>query len=392
MTTTHNTPRQLRLAMVGGGQGAFIGGVHRMAARLDDRFELVAGAFSSQAERNLATANELGIDEQRCYADYVALLAGEAAREDGAQVVAIVTPNHLHYPAALASLEAGFHVVCEKPMTLSVAEAEQLAQAAEKSARHFVLMHNYAGYPLVQHARELIAQGALGQLRHVQVEYIQEWLSEPPEADNRQAAWRLDPAQAGAAGCLGDIGVHAFQLAQFISGQRVSEVSAELVTAVPGRALDDNVQALLRFNGGARGMLWASQTAAGYENALTIRVIGEKASLQWAQEQPNELWLKPLNGPSQRLTRRDDWLSAGVGQGVRVPGGHPEGYIEAFANLYQALADGHTAGEYPAWLPGVEDGVDGMRFIAAAITSSQTAGSWTPLHLGNASATSGGAP
>lgn len=380
MTTINDTSRKLRLAMIGGGQGAFIGGVHRMAARLDDRFELVAGAFSSQAERNRATAGELGVDERRCYADYTALLAGEAAREDGAQVVAIVTPNHLHYPAALASLEAGFHVVCEKPMTLSVAEAEQLAKAAAQSARHFVLMHNYAGYPLVQQARELIADGALGKLRHVQVEYIQEWLSEPPQADNRQAAWRLNPAQAGAAGCLGDIGVHAFQLAQFISGQRVSEVSAELVSAVPGRALDDNVQALLRFDGGARGMLWASQTAAGYENALSIRVIGEKASLEWAQERPNELWLKPLNGPSQRLTRRGDWLGASVGQGVRLPGGHPEGYIEAFANLYRALADGHANGEYPAWLPGIDDGVDGMRFIAAAITSSQAAGNWTPLN------------
>lgn len=382
MTTTINkaTPRRLRLAMVGGGQGAFIGGVHRMAARLDDRFELVAGAFSSQAERNLATAGELGISDERCYSDAEAMLAGEAAREDGADVIAIVTPNHLHYPAALASLEAGFHVVCEKPMTLSVDEAERLAQAAAQSARHFVLMHNYAGYPLVQQARELIADGALGQLRHVQVEYIQEWMSEPPAADNRQAAWRLDPAQAGAAGCLGDIGVHAFQLAQFMSGQRVNEISAELVTAVPGRALDDNVQALLRFDGGARGMLWASQTAAGYENALTIRVIGEKASLQWAQEQPNELWFKPLNGPSQRLTRRDDWLSVEIGQGVRLPGGHPEGYIEAFANLYQALAEGHASGAYPAWLPGIDDGVDGMRFIAAAIASNQNGGTWTAVH------------
>ncbi|WP_422103214.1 Gfo/Idh/MocA family protein [Vreelandella sp.] len=383
--TTNHARRRLRLAMIGGGQGAFIGAVHRMAARLDDRFELVAGVFSSERQRNRVSAAELGIEEERCYADFSALLKEEAVREDGAEVIAIVTPNHLHFPAALASLQAGFHVVCEKPMTLNVEEAEQLAQAAAQSARHFVLAHNYAGYPLVQHARALVQSGALGTLRHVQVEYIQEWLSETPEADNRQAAWRLDPTQAGAAGCLGDIGVHAFQLAQFMSGQRVDAVSAELITAVPGRLLDDNVQALLRFDGGARGMLWASQTAAGFENALSIRIIGEKASLQWAQESPNELWLKPLNGPSQRLTRRDDWLGAAVGRGVRLPGGHPEGYIEAFANLYQALADGEATGKYPNWLPGIEDGMAGMRFIAAAISSSQRAGAWTALYPPGAS-------
>ena len=377
---THDSTRpRLRLAMIGGGQGAFIGGVHRMAARLDDRFELVAGAFSSQAERNLATASELGVDKTRCYANHEALLAGETAREDGAEVVAIVTPNHLHFPAALATLEAGLHVVCEKPMTLSVAEAERLARAAAASERRFVLTHNYAGYPLVQHARALVARGELGRLLHVQVEYLQEWLSEAPDADNRQAAWRLDPARAGAAGCLGDIGVHAFQLAQFISSQRVNQVSAELSSAVPGRSLDDNVQALLRFDGGARGMLWASQTAAGFENALSIRVIGERGSLQWAQEMPNELWLRPLNGPSQHLTRRDDTLSAEIGRGVRLPGGHPEGYIEAFANLYQALADDLAADEHSAWLPGITDGVDGMRFISATLASSQAAGSWTSL-------------
>ena len=378
MTYDSTRPR-LRLAMIGGGQGAFIGGVHRMAARLDDRFELVAGVFSSQAERNLATAHELGVDKTRCYANHQALLAGETAREDGAEVVAIVTPNHLHFPAALATLEAGLHVVCEKPMTLGVAEAERLARAAAASQRRFVLTHNYAGYPLVQHARALVARGELGRLRHVQVEYLQEWLSEAPDAANRQAAWRLDPARAGAAGCLGDIGVHAFQLAQFISGQRVDQVSAELSSAVADRTLDDNVQALLRFDGGARGMLWASQTAAGFENALSIRLIGERGSLQWAQETPNELWFKPLNGPSQRLTRRDDALSAEIGRGVRLPGGHPEGYIEAFANLYQALADDLAADEHSAWLPGIADGVDGMRFISAALASSQAAGNWTSL-------------
>lgn len=386
MTTTRVTSRcRLRLAMIGGGQGAFIGAVHRMAMRLDDRFELVAGVFSSDAERNLSTAREVGIDDARCYVDHTAMLAAEAAREDGAEVMVIVTPNHLHFPVALAGLQAGLHVVCEKPMTLTLQEAEQLAQAAAVSDRHFLLTHNYAGYPLVQHARELVASGALGLVRHVQVEYVQEWLSETPSDDNRQAAWRLDPARAGAAGCLGDIGVHAFQLAQFISSQRVSAVSADLITALPGRVLDDNVQAMLRFDGGARGMLWASQTSPGFENELSIRVIGEQASLQWAQETPNELWFKPLNGPSQRLTRRDDAVSGVIGRGIRLPGGHPEGYIEAFANLYQALADQLSTGKSSTWLPGINDGVDGMRFIAAALASSQQQGAWTTLNRAEAS-------
>ncbi len=378
-TPRHATPRRLRLAMVGGGQGALIGGVHRIAARMDGRFDLVAGAFSSQAERNRATARELGVDEARCYADYQALLNGEAEHEEGAEVVAIVTPNHLHFPAALACLEAGMHVVCEKPMTLSVDEAQRLAEAVRASGKRFVLMHNYVGYPLVQHARELVARGDLGCIRSVHVEYVQEWLSEAPGPDNRQAAWRLDPARAGAAGCLGDIGVHAFHLAQFISGQRVSEVSAELFSAVTGRELDDNVHALLRFADGARGMLWASQTAPGFENALSIRVVGEKASLRWAQESPNELCFAPLDGPAQRLTRRDDRLGADIARGIRIPGGHPEGYLEAFANLYQAMSDGLDGDIVSPWLPGVEDGVDGMRFIAATLASSRAAGAWTPL-------------
>ncbi|MFQ3789356.1 Gfo/Idh/MocA family protein [Halomonas sp. A29] len=378
-TSRNEMPRRLRLAMVGGGQGALIGGVHRIAARMDDRFELVAGSFSSQAERNRATARELGVAETRCYADYQALLAGEAKRSDGAEVVAIVTPNHLHFTAALACLEAGRHVICEKPMTLSVDEAQHLAAAVEASGKRFVLAHTYVGYPLVQHARDLVARGELGRIRSVQVEYLQEWLSEAPGPDNRQAAWRLDPTKAGAAGCLGDIGVHAFHLAQFVCGQRVSAVSAELFNAVPGRELDDNVHALLRFADGARGMLWASQTAPGFENGLSIRVVGEKASLRWAQESPNELHFAPIDGPTQRLTRRDDRLGADIARGIRIPGGHPEGYLEAFANLYQALGDGLDHDLETPWLPGVEDGVDGMRFIAATLASSRAAGAWTPL-------------
>lgn len=375
-------PGRLRVAMLGGGQGAFIGAVHRMALRLDDHFELVAGVFSSDAERNRATARELYIDSARCYRDVTALIEGEAARDDGIQALVIVTPNHLHFDAALAGLEAGLHVVCEKPMTLSAAEAERLQQAASTSTGHFLLTHTYAGYPMIQHARELVARGELGALRHIQVEYVQEWLSEAPSEDNRQAAWRMDPARAGAAGCLGDIGVHAFQLAQFVSGQKVADVSASLTTALAERELDDSVQAMLRFNAGASGMLWASQCAPGFENELSLRIVGEKASLQWAQEHPNELWFKPLNAPSQRLTRRDDAVSETVARSVRIPGGHPEGYIESFANLYQGFADGVRAGAQPAWLPGIEDGVEGMRFIAAAIASSRQNGVWTALDDG----------
>ncbi|WNL39127.1 Gfo/Idh/MocA family oxidoreductase [Halomonas sp. PAMB 3232] len=372
-------PGRLRVAMMGGGPGAFIGAVHRSALRLDNRFELLAGVFSSNHERNRQSARELYIEPARCYADVAALIAGEAAREDGIEALIIVTPNHLHFDAAMAGLEAGLHVICEKPMTMTATEAVALKKAASQSAGHFLLTHTYAGYPMIQHARELVARGELGALRHVQVEYVQEWLSEAQGEENRQASWRTDPVKAGAAGCLGDIGVHAFQLAQFVSGLKVADVSASLTTAVAGRALDDSVQALLRFESGISGMLWASQCAPGFENELSIRIIGEKASLAWAQESPNELWLKPLNAPGQRLTRRDDAVSEQVARSVRLPGGHPEGYIESFANLYQRFADGIQAGAPPEWLPGIEDGVDGMRFIEATIASSQKDGVWTAL-------------
>ncbi|WP_252108153.1 MULTISPECIES: Gfo/Idh/MocA family oxidoreductase [unclassified Halomonas] len=376
------TPRRLRVAMIGGGPGAFIGAVHRSALRLDDRFELLAGVLSSNPERNRQSARALYIDPARCYADVATLIAAEAAKEDGVEALIIVTPNHLHFDAAMAGLEAGLHVICEKPMTMTAAEALALKKAAAQSTGRFLLTHTYAGYPMIQHARELVARGELGALRHVQVEYVQEWLSEAQGDENRQAAWRTDPAKAGAAGCLGDIGVHAFQLAQFVSGQKINKVSACLTTAVPKRPLDDSVQALLRFESGISGMLWASQCAPGFENELSIRVVGEKASLAWAQESPNELWLKPLNAPSQRLTRRDDAVSEQVARSVRLPGGHPEGYIESFANLYQCFADGVQAGNPPDWLPGIEDGVDGMRFIEATIASSRKDGVWTALGEG----------
>lgn len=377
---TQSTP--LRLAMVGGGPGSMIGAVHRFAARMDNRFELVAGVFSTRPESNRETATQLRLDLNRCYDSYEALITAEAERDDGARVVAITTPNHLHYPIALASIEAGLDVICEKPMTVTLAEAEHLAERVAAQGVRFVLMHNYCGYPLVQHARERVRRGDLGRIRSLQVEYLQEWLSDVPSADNKQADWRLDPQRAGSAGALGDIGTHAFQLACFISGLTPEAVSAELTSQVPGRVLDDNVQALLRFEGGATGMLWASQTAPGFENALRIRVVGEKASLEWAQENPNELCFSPLNQPRQRITRRDDWFSDATGASVRLPPGHPEGYLEGFANLYQALAADVSTASRGGWLPDVSTGVDGLKFIAATLRSNQNNGAWTSLESG----------
>ncbi|BES73269.1 Gfo/Idh/MocA family oxidoreductase [Marinobacter nanhaiticus D15-8W] len=374
MTSTN----RIRLGMIGGGQGAFIGGVHRMAARLDDRYELIAGVFSARPDVNRASASELRIDPSRCYDDVSELIAGESGRDDGVQAVAIVTPNHLHFDAAKACLEAGLHVICEKPMTLTADEAETLAGLAQQKQRHLLLTHPYVGYPLVQQARAMVKRGDLGRLRMVNVEYVQEWLAEAPGPDNKQADWRLDPKRAGAAGCLGDIGTHAYQLSAFISGLTLDAVSADLSSMVEGRQLDDNVHAMLRYTSGAKGMLWVSQCAPGFENGLRIRVVGGRASLEWAQESPNELWFAPLNAPRQRITRRDDWLGDDINRGVRIPGGHPEGYIEAFANLYQALAD-QLNGAPADWLPDANTGVDGLHFISAVLRSNQADGAWATL-------------
>lgn len=379
------TSSRLRLAMIGGGPGSMIGAVHRFAARLDHRYDLVAGVFSTRAEGNRATAAELGLAADRCYSDYRELVQHEAQRADGARIVAITTPNHSHYDIACACIEAGLDVVCEKPMTVSLAEAEDIADRLSRSKSRLVLTHNYCGYPLVQQARQWVQDGELGRIRSVQVEYVQDWLSEVPAADNKQAAWRLDPKRAGAAGALGDIGSHAFQLASFISGLSLASVSADLSAMVEGRVLDDNVHALLRFHGGAKGMLWASQTAPGFENALRIRVIGERASLAWAQEDPNEIWFAPLHGPQQRRTRRSDRLGVEAARSVRLPPGHPEGYLEGFANLYQALADGVPGQADGGWLPDHSTGVAGLRFISATLASSQADGAWVEVDTAGAS-------
>lgn len=376
------TPR-IRLGMVGGGQGAFIGEVHRFAARLDDRFELCAGALSSEPERALASALELGIAAERSYSSFAEMAKSESARPDGVQAVAIVTPNHLHVAPALAMLEAGIHVICDKPLSSDYQQAQKLAEAVQASSAHFAVTYNYSAYPLIREARAMVAAGALGALRLVQVEYPQDWLATDIETEGqKQAEWRTDPARAGAGGCIGDIGTHAFHLAGFVSGQQPESLLADLSSFVAGRALDDNAHILLRYADGARGMLWASQVAAGQENALRLRIYGELGSLEWMQENPNVLTHRPLGEPARTLTRGGAGTVAGAV--TRLPPGHPEGFIEGFATLYSDFADliegtegtERTAGEH---LPSVDDGVKGVRFVDAAVESMARGSAWVKL-------------
>ncbi|VXC79428.1 Uncharacterized oxidoreductase y4hM [Burkholderia sp. 8Y] len=371
--------KRVRLGMVGGGEGAFIGAVHRMAARLDDRYELLAGALSSDAQRAAASAAAIGLP--RSYDDYREMARVEAGLPDGIEAVAIVTPNHLHAPIATAFLEAGIHVICDKPLAVSLDEGEALAKLAREKGLVFAVTYTYTGYPLVRHARAMVREGLLGDIRVVQVEYAQDWLSMPVETQaNRQAAWRTDPALAGPAGCLGDIGTHAYQLAEYVTGMRPSGLSAEVTTFVPGRRVDDHVQAMLRYANGARGMLWASQVAAGEENALRLRVYGTKAGLMFDQQAPNELWFTPVGGASQRITRGRVQSPEAL-HATRVPAGHPEGYIEAFAQVYvdaaACIAQGTTQGD--EWLTTVEDGVAGLRFVEAVLRSSAANAQWVGI-------------
>ncbi len=382
-------PRRVRLGMVGGGQGAFIGGVHRIAARIDDRYELVAGALSSDPGRAAASAAELHVAPQRSYADYAAMAQAEAAREDGIDIVAIVTPNHLHARIARCFLAAGIDVICDKPMTTTLAEALDLVAQVRAGDRLFALTHNYSGYPMVRQAREMVAAGELGDIRVVQAEYPQDWLSGDLEASGqKQAAWRVDPAQAGAGGALGDIGSHAEHLARFVTGLELQAVSADLTSFVAGRRLDDNCHVLLRYTSGARGMLWASQVAPGNENALRLRVYGSKAGIAFSQEQPNQLWFTPLGQPPRLLTRGGSGSGAAAAHATRFPAGHPEGYLEGFAQVYRDVAEqlqARWAGRAPAPLaclvPTVEDGALGMKFIDAVVESSRADGRWTDARL-----------
>ncbi|MGH6760678.1 MAG: Gfo/Idh/MocA family protein [Phyllobacterium sp.] len=383
-TKTHAFNRPIRLGMVGGGQGAFIGAVHRIAARMDGEFQLVAGALSSDPERARASAAELGLDPERSYGTYAEMARAEAKRADGVEAVAIVTPNHMHFAPAKAFLEAGIHVICDKPVTANLAEAKKLAAIVEKTGRLFVLTHNYTGYPMVRQARDMVARGLLGQIRVVQAEYPQDWLTEKAEASgSKQAEWRTDPKRAGAGGAVGDIGTHAYNLACFVSGLELDSLSADLTSFVEGRVLDDNVHVMMRFKGGAKGMLWASQVAPGHENGLKIRVYGTKGGLEWVQADPNYLWFTPFGEPKRLITR------GGAGSGevstrlIRVPAGHPEGYLEGFANIYGEAARAIRAvakksGRIPkdVVFPTIHDGVAGVAFIEACVKSSAKNGAW----------------
>ena len=384
-----NGRSKIRYGMVGGGEGAFIGAVHRMAAALDSEYELVCGAFSTDAGRNRRSADALGLDPARAYATLDALLAGEAAlpEDQRMEALAIVTPNHLHAPMAIAALDAGFHVLSEKPMALNLAEARAIGAAVARGGKLYGLAFTYSGYPLIEEARVRVARGDFGRIRLVQVEYSQGWLSRPiDQGGNKQAEWRTDPARAGLGGCLGDIGTHAFQLAEHVSGLAVESLSADLTAHVPGRRLDDDVSALLRFEGGARGVLKASQVAAGDENGLRLRIHGEEGGLEWLQMEPNSLTLRWLDRPTEVIRAGGPGLDPSAAARLRTPAGHPEGYIEAFATLYRSF--GHTlragAGTPPPrdaadWFPGLDDGLRTMAFVEAVIENAAGEAKWTAL-------------
>ncbi|MEJ5083555.1 MULTISPECIES: Gfo/Idh/MocA family protein [unclassified Ochrobactrum] len=377
---------RIRLGMVGGGAGAFIGGVHRMASRLDNRFELVAGALSSSAEKAQASGRELGLAEDRIYSSYKDMAIREARLKNGIEAVAIVTPNHVHYDAAKEFLRRGIHVICDKPLTSTLADAKKLKKVADESGALFVLTHNYTGYPMVRQAREMIANGELGDLRVVQVEYAQDWLTEAVEETGAKGAvWRTDPAQSGLGGATGDIGTHAFNLASFVTGLTLESLAADLDSFVPGRRLDDNAHVMLRFAGGAKGMLWCSQVAPGNENTLRLRVYGTKGGIEWAQEDPNRLWFTPFGEPKRLITRGGAGAGEAATRVTRIPGGHPEGYLEAFATIYTEAANAIQARRDNAKVdsaviyPTVDDGVRGVSFIDACVRSSNKNGGWVHM-------------
>lgn len=372
---------RIRLGMVGGGNDAFIGGVHRIAARIDDRYELIAGALSSTPEKARLSGEAIGL--QRIYDDFKTMAEREAGREDGIEAVSIVTPNHVHYAAAREFLKRGIHVICDKPLTSTLDDAKKLVKAAEESDALFILTHNYTAYPMVRQAREMIANGEIGKIRVVQVEYPQDWLT--VQQDFKQAEWRTDPERSGAGGCTGDIGTHAYNLSCFVSGLEVESLAADIQSFVDGRQVDDNAHVLLRFSGGARGMLWSSQVAPGNENALRLRVYGESGGLEWAQEDPNYLWHTPFGEPKRLITRNGAGAGDAAARLSRIPPGHPEGYLEGFANLYGEAADAIVAkrnGQEPApevIYPQVRDGLKGVQFVSACVKSSARNAAWVEL-------------
>ncbi len=386
--TSETNPGRLRLGMVGGGRDAFIGGVHRIASRIDDQFELVAGCFSSTPEKSQASGADLGLDPKRVYDDFIAMAKREARIKDGIDAVAIVTPNHMHYPVAREFLKRGIHVICDKPLTATLQDARKMAKAVERSDALFVLTHNYTGYPMIRQAREMIASGALGDIRLVNAEYIQDWLTEDVESTGqKQAAWRTDPERTGAGGATGDIGTHAFHLASFVTGLTLDCLSADLQSFVPGRRVDDNGHILMRFDGGARGTLWCSQVAVGRENGLSLRVYGSKGGLEWCQEQPNHLWFTPFGEPKRLITRGGAGTGEAAARVTRVPPGHPEGYLEGFATIYHEAARAiraRNAGQAipdDIHFPDINDGLTGVAFVDACVRSSERNSAWVSLKL-----------
>ena len=374
---------RIRLGMVGGGNDAFIGAVHRIASRIDDHYELVAGALSSTPEKSRLSGQALGLPEDRIYDDFKQMAIREARLKNGIEAVAIVTPNHVHYAAAREFLKRGIHVICDKPLTSTLSDAKKLVKAVENSNALFVLTHNYTGYPMVRQARAMVANGDIGAVRVVQVEYPQDWLTE--EQDFKQAAWRTDPERSGAGGSTGDIGTHAHNLACFVTGLTVESLAADLQAFVPSRRLDDNAHVMLRFKGGARGMLWSSQVAPGNENALRLRVYGDKGGLEWEQENPNRLWYAPLGEPKRLITRNGAGAGEAAARVSRIPPGHPEGYLEGFANIYSEAAEAiiarRSGGEPGAEVlyPTIADGLKGMQFVDACVRSSARNSAWIEL-------------
>jgi predicted dehydrogenase len=381
--------RKIRIGMVGGGKDAFIGGVHRIALRLDGNYELVAGSFSSNFNNSKDTGKDLGLAEDRIYKTYQEMAEKESARSDGIHVVAIVTPNHLHVPIAKIFAEKGIHIICDKPLALSSEEAIELKNIVENNEIIFALTHNYTGYPMVRHARSLIKKNELGSLRVIQAEYPQDWLTTKVEDSGlKQAEWRTDPKRSGGGGCIGDIGTHAFNLIRFITGLKVDELSADIHTFVKGRLLDDNAQIMLRFKGGAKGTIWSSQVAVGNENNLKIRIFGENGGLEWRQEDPNYLYHTKFGHPTQKITRGSNSASEEANNVTRIPPGHPEGYLEGFANIYSdvykrlfAQTNNQNYDQSNDCYPTIYDGIEGMEFIETVLESSNNNSKWTPFNF-----------
>ena len=375
---------KLKLGMIGGGQGAFIGGVHRIASRIDNHYELVAGSLASNPEIAHASAKELGINDDRSYATFQEMAEKESSRHDGIEVVAIVTPNHLHYPIAEAFLSKNIHVICDKPLTHNLEDANKFLESVKKSKALFALTHNYTGYPMVRQAREMFRNGEIGNLRVIQVEYAQDWLTLPIENEGqKQASWRTDPSKAGMGGSIGDIGSHAFNLVDFITGAKLNELCADISSFVPGRKNDDNAHVLLRYENNVKGMLWSSQVAPGNENALRIRIYGDKGGMEWEQENPNYLTID-IFGKAKKIIRRAGNETIDIGNRItRIPPGHPEGYLEGFANIYSdfakqilAFKDNQKPEKDILLVPSIEDGVKGVKFITTVVESGSNGGKW----------------